>query len=123
MPKTESKSPGVRKLHVRKGDTVLVLAGRDKGKRGVVLRAMPSEERVVVEGVNMVTRHRKPRPGGPRGQQIQTGTIQKPSPIHVSNVMLVCPRCDTPTRARRVVGESGRRVRVCKNCGELIDSV
>lgn len=123
MPKTQSKPVVVRPLHVKKGDTVLVLAGKDRGKRGTILEARPKEQRVVVEGVNIVTRHRKPRPGGPRGQQLQTGTIQKPAPIHVSNVMLVCPRCEVPTRARKVITEGGRKVRSCRNCGELIDSI
>jgi large subunit ribosomal protein L24 len=123
MPNTQRKPEKRKPLHVRKGDTVLVLAGRDKGKRGSILQAFPEKERVVVEGVNMVTRHRKPRPGGPRGQQLQTGTIEKPAPIHVSNVMLVCPRCEQPTRARRVISEGGRKVRACRSCGELIDAI
>lgn len=104
------------KLHVRRGDTVLVITGKDRGKKGKVLRAIPDRWRVIVEGVNLVKRHQRPT-----RQVMQGGIIEKEAPIHVSNVMLVCPRCGSPTRVGRRRLEDGRRVRVCKKCGEDID--
>ncbi|EKP94859.1 MULTISPECIES: 50S ribosomal protein L24 [Thermaerobacter] len=105
-----------RKMTIRKGDTVLVIAGKDAGKKGKVLRALPAEERVVVEGVNIVKRHQRPRPG-----VVQSGIIEREAPIHRSNVMLVCPRCGQPTRVAKKQLDDGRRVRACKKCGEVID--
>jgi len=105
-----------RKMSIRKGDTVLVISGKDAGKKGKVLRALPAEERVVVEGVNIVKRHQRPRPG-----VVQSGIIEKEAPIHRSNVMLVCPRCGRPTRAAKKQLDDGRRVRACKKRGEVID--
>lgn len=105
-----------RKMSIRKGDTVLVISGKDAGKKGKVLRALPAEERVVVEGVNIVKRHQRPRPG-----VVQSGIIEKEAPIHRSNVMLVCPRCGRPTRVAKRQLDDGRRVRACKKCGEVID--
>ena len=104
------------KLHVRKDDTVIVLSGKDKGKRGRILKAMPQDERVVVEGVNIMTRHRKPTAAAPQG-----GIIKQEAPIHASNVMIICPGCKTPTRASHKQLADGRSVRACKNCGENID--
>ena len=100
---------------IRKGDNVIVLTGRDKGKRGSVLKAMPKEGRLIVQGVNMVKRHT-------RQTQTQTGGIvEKEAPIHVSNVALLDPASDKPTRVgfRRL--EDGRKVRYAKASGELID--
>ena len=110
-------------LNVKKGDTVVVISGKDKGKKGKVMMAQPADERVVVQGAAMVTRHVKPRKQGQPG-----GRIDKESPIHASNVMLVCPKCDKPTRIAHKLKEveiSGEKkqksVRVCKNCGKVID--
>ncbi|MGI9953018.1 50S ribosomal protein L24 [Moorellaceae bacterium AZ2] len=103
-------------MHVRKGDTVVVIAGKDKGKKGKVLRVIPSEQRVVVEGVNIVKRHMRPNP-----QLQQGGIIEKEAPLHSSNVMLVCTKCDQPTRIGRRILADGQKVRVCKKCGEVID--
>jgi large subunit ribosomal protein L24 len=108
----------MRGLRIRKGDTVQVIAGNDKGERGAVLRVHPTERRVVVEQVNIRKKHQKPMQAG-RGQT-QAGIIQFEAPIHLSNVMLVCPKCDQPTRVG-VRRDEGRRVRVCKKCGEDID--
>ena len=110
---------GEFKMHVRKGDTVLVLAGKDSGKRGQVLEALPRVERVVVEDVNLVTRHQRPRGLNPTQRQ-EAGRIEKPAPLHVSNVQLICPSCNRPTRAVRREVE-GHSARLCKQCGELID--
>ena len=107
------------KMHVRKGDEVLILSGKDSGKRGRILHAYPQRERVTVEDVNIVTRHQRPRSAQPTAQQ-QSGRIEKPAPLHVSNVMLVCPSCNHPTRIAHKESEQ-RSVRACKRCGELID--
>ncbi len=110
-------------LNVKKGDTVVVISGKDKGRKGKILIAHPDDERVVVQGAAMVTRHVKPRKQGQPG-----GRIEKEGNIHVSNVMLVCPKCDKPTRVAHKIKEieiSGEKkkksVRVCKNCGKVID--
>lgn len=104
------------KLHVRKDDNVIVLTGKDKGKKGKVLRALPQLGRVVVEGVNIVTRHRKATPTMPQG-----GKVKQEAPIHSSNVMIICPNCKKPTRASHKQLNDGKFVRACKQCGENID--
>ncbi len=103
------------KLHVKKGDTVVVLWGKDKGKKGKVLRAFPKDGRVLVEGVHIVKRHAKP------SQKVrQAGIMEKPLPVFVSKVMLVCPKCSKGTRvAKMMTGD--KRSRKCRRCGELID--
>ncbi len=110
-------------LGIRKGDTVQVITGKDRGKRGVVLEARPDATSVVVEGRNVTKKHTKPRPvPGSRGAQMTPGGIlDLEQPLRRSNVMLVCPACDTPTRvAYDTIGE-GRKVRQCKKCGNHID--
>jgi len=105
-------------MNVRKGDTVLVLAGKDRGKRGTVERVERTKRGmgVVVPGLNMAKRHQRPRT---RTQQ--AGILDIPVPIHVSNVQVVCPRCGKPTRIGHQVLENRSRVRVCKHCGEQIE--
>ena len=105
-------------MSIRKGDTVLVLAGKDRGKRGTVERVETTKRGlgVVVPGINMVKKHMRPRT---RTQQ--AGILDIPMPLHISNVQVVCPRCDRPTRVSHAQLESGRRVRVCKKCGEQIE--
>ena len=103
------------KLHVKKGDTVVVLAGKDKGKEGKIIEALPKKGKVVVEGVNKVKRHTKPSQKYPQG-----GIIQKESPLHVCKVMLVCPACKKATRTGKKE-VNGKMVRACKKCGEVID--
>ena len=105
-------------MRIRSGDTVLVVAGKDKGKTGRVDRQYPKESRVVVEGVNMITRHVRPRPG-----VRQAGRIQQEASIHVSNVVLVCNKCNQPTKPKVSFLETGVRVRSCPKCGEVIDDV
>ena len=101
----------MKKLNVKKDDTVVVISGKDKGKQGKVLTAFPAEERVVVQGANMVTRHRKPRKQGEAG-----GRIEHEGTINASNVMLVCPKCGKATRlAHKIEGDT--KTRVCKHCG------
>jgi len=105
----------LNKLHVKKGDTVVVLSGKDKGQKGKVLQALPKKEKVVVEGVNKIKRHTKPNQKAPQG-----GIITREAPLHVSKVMLVCPACSKATRiAHKLV--NGKNVRACKKCGEVID--
>ena len=104
----------MKKLNVKKDDTVVVISGKDKGKKGKVLSAFPAEERIVVQGANMVTRHRKPRKQGDEG-----GIIQKEAPLYACKVMRVCPKCDKPTRAASKMVD-GKKVRVCKHCGAEI---
>ncbi len=121
----------MEKMKVKKGDTVQMLTGKDRGKRGRVLEARPSERRVVVENLNVAKRHTKPRPirdssrmGG--AQIVPGGILEKALAVSVSNVMVVCPVCGTPTRVgiveKEIKGEIVR-VRVCKRegCGEEID--
>jgi large subunit ribosomal protein L24 len=100
---------------VRKDDTVMIIAGRERGKTGKVLRLLPKTERVVVERINLVKRHTKPR-----GNQ-QGGIIEKEAPLHISNVQPVCGRCDKPTRIGTRRLENGDGVRVCRRCGEQMD--
>lgn len=107
----------VNKVHVRTGDTVYVLSGKDKGKKGKVLAVNPDKMTVIVEGVNMSTKHKKPR-----GMYQQGGIIHQESPISSSKVMLVCSRCKSPTKIKKVVHENGQKDRVCKKCGEVIDT-
>jgi large subunit ribosomal protein L24 len=104
-----------RSLTIHKGDKVRIIAGKDKGKDGKVLRAYPFKERVMVEGANLIKKHTRP---SSKNQQGGIMTIE--GTIHVSNVMLLCPNCTQPTRVGRR-REAGTRVRVCKKCGKDID--
>ncbi len=107
------------KLHVKSGDTVVVISGKDKGKQGKINKAFPATGRVVVEGVAMVKRHQKPR-----GQGMPGGIINKEAAIPASKVMLVCPSCKKATRVGHQVvqdGEKVRKVRVCKKCNATFD--
>ena len=103
------------KMHVKKGDKVLVLSGKDKGKEGKIIMALPKKSKVVVEGINKVKRHTKPTQSNPQG-----GIIVKEAPLASAKVMLVCPHCQKPTRIKKVE-VSGSFVRACKKCGEVID--
>ncbi len=103
------------KLRIKKGDRVVVTTGRDKGKRGEVLKVIPAESRVIVQGVNMVSRHQRPTP------RAQGGIIEREAPIHVSNLAHVDPASDRPTRVGYMTLEDGRKVRFAKRSGEVID--
>ena len=101
-------------MSIRKDDTVVVLSGKDKGKQGKILAVDPKGGKVIVEGINMVSRHTKPRRQGEEG-----GIIQKEAPLYASKVMRVCPKCDKATRpASKIV--DGKKVRICKKCGAEI---
>ncbi|MUG73501.1 50S ribosomal protein L24 [Paenibacillus validus] len=103
-------------MHVKKDDTVFVITGKDKGKKGRVIAAYPRQNRVLVEGVNMIKKHAKPSQANPQG-----GILTQEAPIHVSNVMLVDPISGQPTRIGYKVLDSGKKVRVAKKSGEIID--
>lgn len=104
------------KMSVRRGDEVVVIAGKDKGKRGRITRVLPEKNRVVIDGVNLVKRHLRRQPGS-----LQAGIIDMPAPLSRANVMLICPNCSQPTRESRAILPNGTHVRVCKHCGEIID--
>ena len=103
-------------MKIRKDDTVLVIVGKDKGKKGKVRFAYPKDERILVEGVNFIKMHSRAR-----GQVRQAGLIEREASIHVSNVMLLCSRCNHPVRVGFRMLEDGRKVRFCRSCGEAID--
>lgn len=107
----------MKKLHVRKDDTVVVISGKDKGKMGKVLVADPKAGRVIVEGVNFVTKHVRPR-----GQGQQGGRIEQEGPIYASKTMLYCPKCKKGTRKAFKILDDGSKARVCKKCGETFES-
>ncbi|MDA5110114.1 MULTISPECIES: 50S ribosomal protein L24 [Brevibacillus] len=103
-------------MHVKKGDTVIVIAGKDKGKKGRVLAAYPKKERVLVEGINLVKKHTRPSQTNPQG-----GIVTQEAPIHVSNVSLIDPKTGKATRIGYKVLENGKKVRYAKKSGEVID--
>lgn len=104
----------MNKLHVKKGDTVVVLSGKDKGKQGKIISALPKKDQVIVEDVNKVKRHSKPSLKTPQG-----GIISKEMPLNVCKVQLVCPACNKPTRIAHKFLD-GKNLRLCKHCGEVI---
>lgn len=105
----------MNKVHVKTGDTVVVLSGKDKGKKGKVLAVSPSEGKVIVEKINMVSKHVKPRRMGEPG-----GIIQAEGAMYASKVQIVCPRCKEPTRVGHKIYEDGTKSRVCVKCGEAL---
>ncbi|ANE46794.1 50S ribosomal protein L24 [Paenibacillus swuensis] len=117
MPKTKKRlEDHNNKLHVKKDDTVMVITGKDKGKKGRIIAAFPRENRVLVEGINMVKKHAKPSQQNPQG-----GILNQEAPIHVSNVMLLDPKSGQPTRIGYKVLDNGKKVRVAKKSGEVIN--
>lgn len=104
------------KVHVKKGDNVIVLNGKDRGKKGKVLSVLPSKHMVLVEGVNMVTKHVKPK-----NQYQQGGLVNQESPINADKVMFVCSKCGAPTKVGKKFLDNGSKARVCKKCDEVID--
>lgn len=104
---------------IKKGDTIEVIAGKDLGERGEVLSVLPKEDRVVVQGVNILKKHRKARQAG--NQQIAAQIVEFEGPIHLSNVLLVCPSCSKKTRVGFRVRDDGYKVRVCKQCNSDIE--
>ncbi|MCH7569025.1 MAG: 50S ribosomal protein L24 [Deltaproteobacteria bacterium] len=100
-------------LHVRKNDSVMVIAGKERGKTGKVLRVIPKKSRAIIERVNMVKRHTRAR-----GPQLPGGILEKEASIHISNLMLMCDKCNAPVRVGRKILEDGEKVRVCRRCGD-----
>ncbi len=103
-------------LRIKKGDTAILLSGKEKGKTGRVLSVMPSKGSLIIEKLNIIKKHMKPT-----RQYTQGGIIEKEGPIHISKVMLICPKCNKPTRIGSKFLEQGKKVRVCKRCKEVID--
>lgn len=103
-------------LGIKKGDTVIVLTGKNKGKQGRVLSVLPKKQRVIIEGLNIIKKHMKPNK-----QYTQGGIIEREAPIHISNVMLVCPKCNKPTRIANAILDNDKKQRKCKKCNEVID--
>ena len=102
---------------IRKNDNVVVITGRDRGKRGRVLQLVPAKNRVIVEGVNIVKRHTRPNPR----QNVKGGIVEREAPLHASNVQIICPECGAQTRiGRRLLGD-GRKVRFCRKCDGVVD--
>lgn len=110
--KGEAPAPG----HIKKDDFVRIIAGKDRGKQGKVLRVFPQEERLMVERVNMIKRHTRPTQ-----QMQQGGIIQREGKLHISNVMLICGKCARGVRIGHRVLEDGKKVRACRRCGEAFD--
>ncbi len=103
-------------MHIRKGDTVVVISGKEKGKRGKVLLVSLAENKAIVEALNMATHHERPSQRNPQG-----GLVQKEAPMAASNLMLVCPKCGKPARTGARILDDKSKVRVCRKCSEIID--
>ncbi len=104
------------KLEIKKGDRVVVIAGKDKGKKGKILQTLPSRDRVIVEGINIVKKHSRPTRKAPRG-----GITSKEATVHVSNVQLLCSHCEQLARIKHKVESSNKQIRICSNCGGSLD--
>ena len=104
------------RARIKKNDTVMVIAGRERGKTGKVLRVITAKERALIERHNLVKRHQKPR-----GPQSPSGIVEKEAPIHLSNLMIMCDKCNAPVRMGKRLLEDGRSVRVCRRCGDQLD--
>jgi large subunit ribosomal protein L24 len=102
---------------IRKNDNVVVTTGKDRGKRGRVLKVLPEKNRLIVEGVNFIKRHTKPNPQ----RNIKGGLVEREASLHASNVQLVCPECGKPTRLGRKILGDGRKVRICRKCEGVVD--
>lgn len=105
----------IKKVHVKTGDTVVVLSGKERGKRGKIIAVSPKEGKVIIEGVNMVSKHVKPKKMGEAG-----GIIKAEGAMYVSKVQLVCPSCDKATRIAHKISEDGKKQRICKKCGKTL---
>jgi large subunit ribosomal protein L24 len=103
-------------MKIKKSDKVKIMVGKDRGKEGKVLQVFPEEKRIVIEGLNLVVKHMRPRRSGEKGQRIQF-----PAPLQAAKVLLVCSKCAKPTRVGHKILESGKKVRICRKCKEVID--
>jgi large subunit ribosomal protein L24 len=113
---------GARHIPIKKGDRVLVLRGKDAGKQGKVIASDPRRGTVTVDRINIVIRHERPRGQSTSAQKLQTGRIEKPAPMAVGKVMLICPECAKPGRVAMKLDKSGKHHRVCRRCGEPLDT-
>ena len=104
------------KLHIKKHDLVMVVNGKEKGKSGRILKVMPEKEKVIIEKINFIKRHARPH-----GKQRQGGILEKEAPVHTSNVMLLCEKCNKPVRIGHRVVEGSKKARYCRKCGEIFD--
>ncbi|MDY7032440.1 MAG: 50S ribosomal protein L24 [Thermodesulfobacteriota bacterium] len=104
-----------RKLHVKKDDLVMVVAGKEKGKTGKILKTIPEKNRVIVEKANFIKRHTRP------SQISKGGIVEREGTIHISNVMIYCRKCSAPVRTGKKLLDDGRKVRICTKCKEIID--
>lgn len=104
-------------MKLKKGDNVSIISGKDKGKKGKIIEVLKKEGRLIIEGINLRKRHTKPKKNGEKGQ-----IIEKPTPIHISNVMLICPKCGKATRVGFKIAEK-RKYRICKKCSQEISVV
>jgi len=107
-------------VRIKKGDTVEVMAGKDRGKRGEVLRVQPKDNRLVVQGLNLRKKHQRARPGA-GGRQLAPEILTFEGPMDAANVMLICPKCSERVRVGYQRNEAGKAGRVCKNCGQVVD--
>jgi large subunit ribosomal protein L24 len=104
-------------MKIRKGDQIQIISGKDRGKRGKVVRTIPAAEKIVIEGLNLVKRHKRPKKGGEKGQRIEV-----PAPVEISNVLIVCPNCGKPARVGYKISKE-TKTRICKKCQGEIKSV
>ncbi len=104
------------RLSLKKNDLVMVIAGKERGKSGRILKVFAGKNRVLIEKVNFIKRHTRPS-----GQTRQGGIVEREAPIHVSNIMVICEKCNLPIRVGRKILDDGKKVRTCKKCGELLD--
>ena len=102
---------------IRKNDTVLIITGKDRGKRGRVLKVLPEKNRLIVEGMNLIKRHTRPNPG----KNVKGGIVEREASLHASNVQLVCPECSKMTRVGHKILGDGRKVRICRKCEGVVD--
>lgn len=103
-------------MQIRKNDSVIVIGGKERGKTGKVLRVMPDKDAVVIERLNMVKRHTKPR-----GPQQPGGIVEKEAAIHASNIMILCDKCNAPVRVGHKTLTDGKKIRICRRCNEALD--
>jgi large subunit ribosomal protein L24 len=104
------------KYHIKKNDLVMVINGKEKGKSGRVLRVLPEKEKVIIEKINFIKKHSRPH-----GRQKQGGILEREAPLHLSNVMILCEKCNKPNRIGHRFIEGNKKARVCKKCGEILD--
>ena len=103
-------------MHIRKNDSVMIIAGRERGKTGKVLRVLPDKDAAIIERVNLIKRHTRPK-----GPQQPGGIVEKEAAIHASNLMIMCDKCNAPVRIGRKTLADGKKIRICRRCGEALD--